>query len=219
MQDRAIYTIGDLAQRDPADLRRFLGVWGETLYVFANGMDPAKVRKSGEEAVIKSVGNSTTTPRDLADIDDVQMIVYVLAESIAARLREQAIKCTGVSISIRSRDLHSFERQGQLQQPTFLSGDIAERAMQLFQMNYDWCQPIRSIGVRGFGLVSADKHIQLDLFSEDKVKQEKMEFTIDELRRRFGHHIISRASLLMDPELTGINPKEEHIIHPTSFFR
>lgn len=219
LQSRAIYTIGDLAQRNPADLRRLLGVWGETLYVFANGMDPSKVRKSGEEAVIKSVGNSTTAPRDLVDDEDIQMIVFVLAESIAARLREQALKCTGVSISIRDSNLYSFERKGQLRQPTFLSGDIAERAMQIFRANYSWQHPVRSIGVRGFGLVTADRHVQLDLFGEDKVKKEKLEFTIDELRRRFGHDIIGRAALIKDSALTGFNPKDEHIIHPISFFR
>lgn len=132
LQNRAIYTIGDLAKRTPIDLRRILGVWGETLYVFANGLDSSAVRRSGEECVIKSIGNSTTTWRDLLNEEDVKMIVYVLSESIAARLREQALKCTGVAISVRDNELVSFERQGQLHQPTFISNDIADKAMDLF---------------------------------------------------------------------------------------
>ena len=44
-----------------------LGVWGETLWSFANGLDDAPVRKSGEESIVKSVGNSTTTVRDLVN--------------------------------------------------------------------------------------------------------------------------------------------------------
>lgn len=219
LRSRAIYTIGDIARRDPADLRRLLGVWGETLYVFANGLDPSDVRKSGEETVIKSIGNSTTAPRDLLDAEDVRMVVYVLAESVAARLREQGLKCTGVSIYLRDNQLSSFERQRKLSQPTYLSGNIAEQAMQILAQNYAWQRPIRSVGVRGFGLVTADQHVQLDLFGEDKIKMERLEFTVDSLRRRFGHGIIGRASLLKDPQLTGFNPKDEHIIHPTSFFR
>lgn len=54
-----------------------LGVWGETLWCFANGLDSAPVRKTGEESLIKSVGNSTTTHRDLVNVDDVKLIVYV----------------------------------------------------------------------------------------------------------------------------------------------
>lgn len=219
LRSRAIYTIGDLARRDPADLRRLLGVWGETLYVFANGLDPSAVRKTGEETVIKSIGNSTTASRDLLDAEDVQMVIYVLSDSVAARLREQGLKCTGVSIYVRDNQLSACERQRRLSQPTHLSSDIADQAIQIFGQNYTWQRPIRSVGVRGFGLVTADQHVQLDLFGEDKVKLERLEFTVDRLRRRFGHGIIGRASLLKDPKLTGFNPKDEHIIHPISFFR
>lgn len=35
-ENRAIYTIGDIAKRDVNDLRLLLGVWGETLWHFAN---------------------------------------------------------------------------------------------------------------------------------------------------------------------------------------
>lgn len=68
--------------------------------------------------------------------------------------------------------------------------------------------------------MTADRHLQLDLFDNGlKEKYEKMEFAIDSLRRRFGHNIIGRAGLLVDRDLSGFNPKDEHIIHPTSFFR
>lgn len=220
LNGRVIYTIGDLARSAPNDLRRILGVWGETLHVFANGLDPSAVRKFGEESVIKSIGNSTTAVRDLINEEDVKIIVYVLSESVAARLREQGLQCTGVAISVRDNELASFERQKQLQDPTYVSGDIADKAMELFAKNYNWRKPIRSIGVRGFGLVTADRHRQLDLFSaQARERYEKLEFTIDSLRRRFGHNIIGRARLRTDPVLSGFNPKDEHIIHPTSFFR
>jgi DNA polymerase-4 len=73
----------------------------------------------------------------------------VLAESVAARLREHGLKCTTVAISVRNTELFSFERQGKLTAPTFVSGDIAQKAMDLFAANYSWDKPIRSIGVRG----------------------------------------------------------------------
>jgi DNA polymerase-4 len=46
------------------------------------------VRRENTSAPIKSIGNSTTTPRDLETDEDVKIILYVLAESVAARLRE-----------------------------------------------------------------------------------------------------------------------------------
>ena len=51
------------------------------------------------------------------------------------------------------------------------------------------------------------------------VVQEQIEKTIDMLRYRFGHNAVLRASALLDPKLTGFNPKEDHTIHPYSYFR
>jgi len=73
--------------------------------------------------------------------------MYVLAESVAARLRRHGLKCKTVSISVRGNDLISFERQGKVAGPSFLSDDIAQKAMELFIENYRWNNPIRSLGV------------------------------------------------------------------------
>lgn len=218
-ENRAIYTIGDLAKRDSSDLRLLLGVWGETLWHFANGLDSAPVRQTGEESLIKSIGNSTTTPRDLINNQDVKLIIYVLAESVAARLRKHGLKCRTISISIRSNDLISFERQGKLSRATFLSGDIAKKAMELFIANYSWNNPIRSFGVRGIDLVTADSNTQLDLFDNSQLDGEILAITVDNLRKRFGHYSIQRCSMLLDSPLTGFNPKEDHVIHPVSYFK
>lgn len=53
----------------------------------ANGWDEDPVCKEGYEAPVKSIGNSTTTPRDLENDLDVWIIQIALAESVAARLR------------------------------------------------------------------------------------------------------------------------------------
>jgi len=217
--NRAIYTIGDLAKRDVNDLKLLLGVWGETLWHFANGLDSAPVRQTGEESVVKSVGNSTTTPRDLINNQDVKLIIYVLAESVAARLRKHGLKCKTISISVRGNDLISFERQGKALGSTFLSGDIAQKAMELFIENYRWNNPIRSLGVRGSDLVTADGHLQLDLFDNSNLNAEALAVTVDNLHKRFGHYSIQRCSMLLDRELTGFNPKEDHVIHPVSYFK
>lgn len=149
------------------------------------------------------------------------MIFYVLSESVAARLREHGFKCRTAQISIRDNTLLSFGLQGKFSKPTNLSADLAEKAMELFQANYSWEKPIRSIGVRGCDLVAADTREQLLLFEneERRAKQEKLEAAVDILRRRFGHLSIQRALFLTDTNLGTINPKDDHIIHPTAFFK
>jgi DNA polymerase-4 len=219
LQNRAIYTIGDLAKRDINDLRLFLGIWGETLWHFANGLDSAPVRLTGESSIIKSIGNSTTTIRDLVNDEDVKLIIYVLSESVAARLRKHGFKCKTVSISVRGNDLISFERQGKLSGPTFLSGDIAQKAMGLFKENYRWDKPIRSLGVRGGDLVTADGHVQINLFDNSRLDAEILAITVDNLHKRFGHYSVQRCAMLLDRQLTRFNPKDDHVIHPVSYFK
>ena len=201
------------------DLKLLLGVWGETLWHFANGLDGAPVRQIGEESFVKSVGNSTTTPRDLVNDEDVKMIIFVLAESVAARLRRHGMKCRTVAIHVRDKDLFSFERQGKLLSPSFVSTDIAKKAIDLFQQNYRWDKPIRSLGVRGADLVTASSLLQLDLFDQSAGEAEALERTVDRLRERFGAYSVQRCAMLQDRKLTGFNPKDDHVIHPVSYFR
>lgn len=216
-----ISTIGDIASSDPEFLKSQLGKWGGVLWSFANGHDNSPVTCMGEESLIKSVGNSVTTPHDLETDEDVQMIFYVLSESVAARLREHGFKCRTVHIHIRDKELFSFGVQGKFTKPTNISADLAEKAMALFQANYSWTNPIRSVGVRGCDLVAADTHEQLSLFEDEqtRMKREKVEATVDILRRRFGHLSVQRAVLLKDHDLGTINPQEEHVIHPVAFFK
>ena len=50
-------------------------------------------------------------------------------------------------------------------------------------------------------------------------KQEELESAVDALRGRFGPFSVRRGLLLTDRQLSGINPKDDHIIHPESFFK
>ena len=61
-------------------------------------------------------------------------------------------------------------------------------------------------------------YIQLDLFDRDKTQMEGLESAIDKIRQRFGQYSLQRT-MLFDRKLTGFNPKDEHVIHPVSYFR
>ena len=99
-----IKTIGDLARADEEVLNSHLGKMGSILWSFANGYDDSPVKLENTHAPIKSVGNSTTTPKDLVCDEDVKIVLYILAESVAARLRENGFRCRGVEISVRDNE-------------------------------------------------------------------------------------------------------------------
>lgn len=217
----AIFTIGDLARRDPALLKLTLGKWGIILSDFARGLDSSPVRVIDERSAVKSIGNGVTTPRDITNADDAKIVYICLAESVAARLRENALKCTGVEITLRDNSLYTVTRQMQLPYPTCYAEDILKAAMQLLYRNYDFYRNkhLRSIGLRGINLVTAETGYQLDMFAPDTTdKKDKLAKAVDQLRRRFGYDAVLRAACLLDKQLN-INPKDDHVIHPYSYFR
>ncbi len=220
LQKIGIQTIGDLATAREDLLHAQLGKMGSVLWAFANGYDDSPVKMENTSAPIKSIGNSTTTPRDLLTDTDVKIILYVLAESVAARLRENGFKCRVVEISVRDNDLYSFTRQHKIDHATNVTKEIAEEAYRIFKENYNWQKPIRSVGVRGADLVLDTYWEQIDLFSsvEQREKQMKMDSAVDTIRKRFGFYSVQRGLMHFDTALSAINAKEDHMVHPHGYF-
>jgi DNA polymerase-4 len=214
-----LLTIGDIANSKRSFLDQLLGKWGLFLNTYANGWDTSPVACVGDEGIIKSVGNSTTCPRDLEDEDDCRIVFMNLAESVAERMRELGLMARTVEISLRTNDLKWITRQMKLQMATHISSDLCEYAMELLRRHFHWEKPLRSIGIRGADLVPIKGKRQLILY-QDEVRREKLErieYTIDGIRKRFGHYSIGRALLKTDTRLGKLNPKEDHIIHPIGY--
>lgn len=213
-----INTIGDLADTDVAVLKSLFGKNGEMLHSFANGTECSPVRHKDEISEVKSVGNSTTAPRDLVNEEDVKTVFRVLCESVSARLREKGLKGRVVTIYVRDKELSSFSRQMKIPANTDISTEIFYYAMKLFRTNYFWNKPIRSLGVSVSDFDVTYEQFDFEKTVENREKQERLETAVDSLRRRFGNYCIGRACQLKDTELSKFNPHEEHIIHPVGFF-
>ena len=220
LQRLGIRTIGDLARTDEKILHSQFGKMGDILWAFANGYDDSPVKYEDAHAPIKSIGNSTTTPRDLVNEQDVKIVLTILAESVAARLRENGFKCRVVEISVRDNELFSFTRQRKIDHATNVTREIAEEAFRLFQENYNWQKPIRSVGVRGADLVNDNYWEQIDLFSsvEFREKQMKVDTAVDDIRRRFGFYSVQRGLMYVDKMLSAVDAKAEHTVHPHGYF-
>lgn len=215
-----ISTIGRLAECPVDVLVRRLGKMGAVLHTFANGQDTSPVQRSDHIPNIKSVGNSATTPRDLQSEEDVKLMLYLLAESVCARMRELASRCTVVEIYVRDTELNSICRQRKLCAPSCSSQELTEVGLDLFRRNYCWDRPVRSIGIRGAGLVEAEGTVQLSLYAEDqrRDKWERIDAAVDHLRQRYGYMSVRRALMDSDPLLGHINVKDGHTVHPVGYF-
>lgn len=230
-----IRTIGDLAKSDETLLVRKLGKMGSILWAFANGYDESPVKLENTSAPVKSVGNSITTPRDMETDEDVKIVLYILAESVAARLRENGFRCRTVEISVRDKELFHFSKQVKLQNASNITKEIAEAGYRLYKDNYRlpaddkelkssrpefFQKPLRSIGIRGTDLVTDYFWEQLDMFMDPQAreKQMKMDETVDIIRKRFGFYSVQRGLMYRDRILSACDAKSDYTVHPHGYF-
>lgn len=198
-----IKTIGELANTSENFLVAQFGKNGRMLHSYANGFDNSPVRRLTQAETIKSIGNSTTTPRDMENETDAKLIFNLLSEQVCRRLRKHRLKGSVVQIHLRSNDLTSFERQIKLDAPTDISGDVCNAAMKLLRENYNFTLPLRSVGVRVTHLCNADSPVQLSFFTDSirDAKMEKIEQTKDAINDKYGRYAICRAVILSDRTL------------------
>lgn len=214
-----INTIGDLARSNPDHICNILrNKTGVSLWTMANGMDRTQVEHVESVDDIKSIGNSNTMPRDLQTDDDVRAAFFMLGESVSQRMRENGFEATTVEISVRDNDLFSCTRQTKLQRPTSLTAELVPAAMDLFRKHYRWHRPIRSLGIRGSGLVAEGSVYQMSLFDDGakREKLERLERTVDMIRGRFGQRYVQRA-VLMKEKLKSINANNDIGDAPTFY--
>ncbi len=223
-----IRTIGELACADPYAIRRTLGKMGEVVQSFARGLDTAPVRTyepglGDIEHEVKGVGNGITTPFDVADATTARQVVWLMGESVAQRLRAQGLAARTIGAWGRDFEtLASRSRQYTLERPTQLTSEICATAAWLLIGDWDFAhgEKLRSIGVRASNLSPAESQVQLDIFGKELARQQLLDLdrTVDELRLRFGNHVVRRLSELSDERLSSLDPERDNVVHPVSFF-
>ena len=212
-----IATIGDLARADEQKLASQLGKWGSTLHAYANGLDDSPVAPENCAREIKSVGNSLTSYRDLTTEEDVRMLLYLLSESVAARVSEKRLgRAATVKISAVDNALRHYGKQGKPPVPTRSAKGIAEYAFSLFRALYPWRKPVRALGVTVCDFLGAAE--QVSLFEEDRreEREERLDAAVNRLRGKYGSGALKRAAILQDERFRTMDIKGEHIVRPAN---
>ncbi len=215
-----IQTIGELADADEAVLIKALGKRGRQVRVYARGEDeePVKWQKTRED--LKSIGNSTTLPKDITERDEVKKWFYALSESVASRLRDADVgRANTVHIVVRNERLEDSTWQTKVS-PTALCSDIAKTAFELFCKHCEKGTRVRMLGVSVSGF---DYHIEQLSFGDaldsangglSYEKRERAENAVAKIREKYGFATMQRGVTFADEKLGGldIRGKKEEII-------
>lgn len=210
-------TIGDLAAADDGRIISAFGKFGATLLTYARGQDVTPVAHMDAERELKSIGNSQTYAADLVYIEQVERNIYVLAESVAARLRESGRGLADtVHLWVRYGDMTSFTVQKKVRH-TVLCGEIARTAIELFKANVRPPFAVRSLGVTVSGFDGGSSQLTLDETCGNYSRREKVERTIDDIRKKHGYASIQRGILIDDVDGMHNDIKNSHLIKPARF--
>lgn len=204
-----VKTIGDLARIDEGLISRYLGKRGRQLRVYARGEDNEPVKKEREKEDVKSIGNSTTLPKDIHKRDEVKRWLYAISESVTTRLRKADVgRAHTVHLVVRDGDLKFYSWQCKVS-PTAVCGDIAKAAYSLFCEHYPEGKSVRLLGVTVSGF---DYHIEqlsltdsLDCGGASYEKKDRIESAIGKIREKYGYATLQRGVVMEDGTLNGLD--------------
>ena len=228
LHSSGIDTIGQLACASDELLRNRLGKMGFVLRGFARGQDATEVKPYDRDAAdvmreIKSYGNGLTAPRDICDPQSAKAYVWMLAESVAQRMREGRARARTVSVGASAADdLCTRSRQCKLPVATDVTLEVARAAWGLLRElePLDASHPLRGIHVRASDLEPADADLQASLFDPlpRRTEMRELDASVDDLRRRYGNKCVVWGAQLVDEGAASVDAKADNTVHPVSFF-
>lgn len=189
-----IKTIGDLACSDVNILKHHLNKHGETIWNYANGIDPTPVIH--ESPGNKGYGNATTVAFDVETTEMAKHVLLGLTETVATRLREDQVQVEVIAIQIKYFDLTHQSHQMTVGTATNITHEIYGFVCQLFDELWTG-KPIRQLGVQTSRVKDDEAARQMNLFdTKDYRRYSKLDEAIDEIRNRHGMDAMKRAAFV-----------------------
>lgn len=181
-------------------LQAEFGVYGVFLKAVGLGQDPTPVIPYTEIPPPKSIGHSRTLPPDFRPRPIALVVLRGLCDLVAARLRKHGYSCRtvhcGFSLEVMSGH---YGKQWTLPQPTDDGATIFGACMKILEMIPRQADRISRVGVSASNLVDA-KGIPLPLFTDVQAKR-RLNRALDEIRNRYGDHVIQVASAVLPRRL------------------
>jgi DNA polymerase-4 len=187
-----ITRIGQLQGLDKNELMGRFGSMGARLFHLSRGEDYRQV--SNEESS-KSISAETTFNHDLRDFDELERILWSLAEKVSRRAKGEGLAGHTVVLKLKTADFRIRTRNVTLAEPTLLAHRIQEAAVPLLRKEATGTA-FRLIGVGISNLVEADPRCEAETLDSHVASQARVELAMDRLRDRFGRGAVARGIAL-----------------------
>ena len=200
MHQSGIKTVGDLARRDPAELKSLFGAMGPHLHGLASGIDTRPVIADWQR---KSYGEENTFAQDLAlDSNEIRRVLIAHGDALARRLRADGVRAHTVTLKLKlARPLGGgryplITRSFSIDATTNDGPEISRVATQLLS-KVGGNDKIRLVGVQVHQLERADG-AQLGLFDTPSAdnrdrKRDRLNRALDSVAKKFGAEAVTRG--------------------------
>lgn len=204
----AVRSIGELASLPPEYISKKFGKNGHDLWLFANGMDESRVAHVDYYVPAKSIGHGVTCVENIDNLDDANKVIVSLVQDIGYKLRNVNLCASGVSITVKDKNLICQSYQKRLESPTQDEFTISKAAKELLEENYRFREEIRAITVTAIHLNEEHTPVQsimLHDYDADE-KRRKLNTALDEIKDTYGKGAIKPAVILNETKM----PKNSH---------
>lgn len=129
----------------------------------------------------KSIGNGTTTIKDISSRNEVKKVVYFLAQKVSARMIKHKVKGACIYIRLKGSNLNSVRKSYKIN-PTNEVKDIANHAMTLCDLIYKYNYPLRAIRIK-MSMLTSSEYSQMSIFDINKKEVSK---AIVDINQKYG---------------------------------
>jgi nucleotidyltransferase/DNA polymerase involved in DNA repair len=168
LRGEGIVRIGDLADRSPMELGRWLGSFGRELIALARG---TPIESLGVAAGPRSRSTDRTFPADVGRWEEVEPVVRSLAGELATALEREGLRYGAVGVALRWADFSRTQRVRALSAATEGPASLAERAVHLARELWELevvgrHRPVRTVSVRAERLTGRhQRQVSLDEYA------------------------------------------------------
>jgi DNA polymerase IV len=184
-----ITRIGQLQDAEPRTLARRYGNTGLWLHRLAHADDTRPVDPSGE---MKSISSETTFSGDIADLAELERILWRQAERVSTRAKTSELGGRTVVLKLKTANFKIRTRSVSLDAPTQLADRIFRLARITLAREADGTA-YRLLGVGITNLCIAGECDPPDLVDKDGAKRAAAEHAIDRVRGKFGAGAVGKG--------------------------
>ncbi|HEY3856027.1 MAG TPA: DNA polymerase IV [Verrucomicrobiae bacterium] len=149
------HTFGDVAKLQSTMLRQKFGIWGQQLWLFANGcwQEPLLLEVKDR----KSISSNTTLPHDEPDYEAALTFLLSEATRLMGQLRREQLQARELSLTLRFRDFSEVGASHRFEHPQFRNSVINATLEALFrELMSSQIKPVRQIRLGFWNLATLD---------------------------------------------------------------